>query len=111
MRRWCLCNENRKAHTEFKAYPEEGRKLYFWVRVFSSQRAMHSYTRKTGSSGLGCDFKGLCRSYDVLNCRSRKRSMTHEIGDILLTQRSLGARVVTHECVHAMPPKSDLVTS
>lgn len=95
--------KKQKPVVEFKTYPEPNGKLYFWVRVFSSQREMHRYASQTGSSGLGCDFKGLCRSYDILRMRDGgRKSMTHEIGDILLTKRSLGARVVTHECVHAM---------
>lgn len=90
----------------FKIKPSKASRLYFTVRVFSGVREarrlqkLRKGRKNTNTTGR---WFGLCTQWGWCEINGvRKFYFGDEVGEILLSRKSLGASIVTHECTHAM---------
>ena len=94
------------SHT-FRIKPDKTSGLYFTVKIFPTLQGMRAYARKNREAKLG-QFYGLSTSWRKWKLTHRKTGDTkerwlgsRELGEILLAEKYLSARIVSHECTHA----------
>lgn len=86
----------------FRAYPVKGSSLYFEVHVFKTKRQLRDFGRVNRVRGME-GVAGYCQTFlQYLEGSDGIRRLTSCIGHIVLCKCRLSARVVSHECVHAM---------
>src|SRR3712207_2048056 len=61
---------------------------------------MRGYAKKNREAKLG-KFYGLSSTWTILNFKGKKQKTSPEMGEILLAEKHLTARIVSHECTHA----------
>lgn len=89
----------------FRVYPEPGiSRLYFTVRIFQSSNTMRRYLRRrrVGPARVGRRCRGICSGWTISDRRHGCWRARPHIGEIVYLRRWLGARVLSHECAHAM---------